>query len=584
MKSITIQWGQENEQRVGRHEERRSNHGCGQPARTRKKERKIGKMKKGIAMLLTLALLLTVLPAALAEDNAPDLKGTTIRILSEDCFSSDASWANILPLYAKVEADTGVKLDWEIITSDYTNIMLTRLAGSADGSPDIVQLNTDAGTWAKLIEDGVLVNIKELMDENAPHLAQFFREKRPDIMGSMTYVDGGIYTIPDAAYETVEDFYGKLATSGDNILMYRADLAEKLNIEEPKTIEDLHKMLLAFKAYDASIIPLHIWNYTSWQSIRVFANCYGLKWANPNTGSNFFRANDDGTVEFTAITDEAKAWVKEMATWVSEDLVSTTVNAEDKMGLPGTGKVGVCYVGNYGTMQELNKLLEDNGVEGAYFKALPWLTGPNGEKGIGTRVSFENAIGIVDNGDTEQIKKVLQYIDYTYFTDEGIVSQALGVQGVNWDYDADGQPRLNDETIQAWYVDKTSSLQKMGGNGHCRMPQVYRQSLREYMDQVAIEAGAKKAKTDEELKVCQDWADAAFLSYPFMYYTAEEQAVIDDIFGDLGTYVNEMINRFVLGELDIDENWDEFVSNVKAMNIDTVVAAYQSAYDRYLGK
>ena len=69
-----------------------------------------------------------------------------------------------------------------------------------------------------------------------------------------------------------------------------------------------------------------------------------------------------------------------------------------------------------------------------------------------------------------------------------------------------------------------------------------------------------------------------------MYYTAEEQAVIDDIFGDLGTYVNEMINRFVLGELDIDENWDEFVSNVKAMNIDTVVAAYQSAYDRYLGK
>ena len=200
MKSITIQWGQENEQRVGRHEERRSNHGCGQPARTRKKERKIGKMKKGIAMLLTLALLLTVLPAALAEDNAPDLKGTTIRILSEDCFSSDASWANILPLYAKVEADTGVKLDWEIITSDYTNIMLTRLAGSADGSPDIVQLNTDAGTWAKLIEDGVLVNIKELMDENAPHLAQFFREKRPDIMGSMTYVDGGIYTIPEISF------------------------------------------------------------------------------------------------------------------------------------------------------------------------------------------------------------------------------------------------------------------------------------------------------------------------------------------------------------------------------------------------
>ena len=47
-------------------------------------------------------------------------------------------------------------------------------------------------------------------------------------------------------------------------------------------------------------------------------------------------------------------------------------------------------------------------------------------------MSFENAIGIVDNGDTEQIKKVLQYIDYTYFTDEGIISQALGVQGVNW--------------------------------------------------------------------------------------------------------------------------------------------------------
>lgn len=540
-------------------------------------------MKKLLSFLVAVVMVLSVVPMALAaNESAPDLSGTTIRILSEDCFTSNASWANILPVYKKVEADTGVKLDWEIITADYNSIMLTRLAGGTD-CPDIIQLNTDAATWAKLIDDGVLVNISELMDEYAPNLAKFFKEGRPDVAGCMTYTDGNIYTIPDASYATLDDFYGKIANNGDNILMYRADLCEKLGIAEPTTIDELHAMLLAFKQADSNIIPMHMWDYSCWQSIRVFANCYGLQWTNPNTGSSFFKADDEGNLSFTAISEEARQWATEMHKWSEEGLLSTTVNAEDKMGLPGTGKVGVCYVGNYGSMQELNKLLAENGVEGAYFKALPWIKGPEGEYGIGTRSTFENAIGIVNNGNDEQIKKVLQYVDFTYFTEDGIVSQAMGEKGVNWDYGADGKPEFIGSTLKDWYIDKTSSLQAVGGNGHCRMPQVYRIDLQNIVSNAQIELGVKQPKGEEELAVCKAWSDAAFLSFPFMFYTAEEQEVINDVYSDLSTYVETMLNSFVLGEQDLAE-WDAFVANVQGMGIDKVLAAYQSAYNRYLGK
>ena len=39
--------------------------------------------------------------------------------------------------------------------------------------------------------------------------------------------------------------------------------------------------------------------------------------------------------------------------------------------------------------------------------------------------------------------------------------------------------------------------------------------------------------------------------------------------------------KVIIGETDLDATWDGFVADIKAMDIETCIAAYQAAYDRY---
>lgn len=63
--------------------------------------------------------------------------------------------------------------------------------------------------------------------------------------------------------------------------------------------------------------------------------------------------------------------------------------------------------------------------------------------------------------------------------------------------------------------------------------------------------------------------------------TSDESAEASALQSDIYTYVSEAIPKFILGDLDIEADWDEFVSNVKSMGIEDVIDIYQGALDRY---
>lgn len=63
-------------------------------------------------------------------------------------------------------------------------------------------------------------------------------------------------------------------------------------------------------------------------------------------------------------------------------------------------------------------------------------------------------------------------------------------------------------------------------------------------------------------------------------YSAEEIAQIGSAQADIGVYVRECMTRFVIGEMDIENDWETFQSNLQVMGLDTVLACAQAAYDR----
>ena len=62
--------------------------------------------------------------------------------------------------------------------------------------------------------------------------------------------------------------------------------------------------------------------------------------------------------------------------------------------------------------------------------------------------------------------------------------------------------------------------------------------------------------------------------------TAEESDTISGLQGDLATYIWEMTGKFTVGTADVEQEWDSFVSNVKDLGVDQILAVKQAQYDR----
>ena len=48
----------------------------------------------------------------------------------------------------------------------------------------------------------------------------------------------------------------------------------------------------------------------------------------------------------------------------------------------------------------------------------------------------------------------------------------------------------------------------------------------------------------------------------------------------LSTYIWEMTGKFTVGTADVEAQWDEYVENVKKLEVEKILAVKQAQYDR----
>jgi putative aldouronate transport system substrate-binding protein len=66
--------------------------------------------------------------------------------------------------------------------------------------------------------------------------------------------------------------------------------------------------------------------------------------------------------------------------------------------------------------------------------------------------------------------------------------------------------------------------------------------------------------------------------------TADESSTYSSLMADINTYVSTAILQMIVGDLDIDSNWDSYVAAVNSMGIDEALACKKAAYERYQGR
>ncbi|MNH91750.1 hypothetical protein D3C73_443180 [compost metagenome] len=121
-------------------------------------------------------------------------------------------------------------------------------------------------------------------------------------------------------------------------------------------------------------------------------------------------------------------------------------------------------------------------------------------------------------------------------------------------------------------------------------------SAGEYRQQVAPGSGAPGMITKEDFQTIVDMEpraqqrkkdlekyyepDMEKENYPNIFFTPEELDTINRIEPDLIKFVNTQRAKFLVNG-NVDQEWDSYVQQVKAMGLDELMDLYQKGLDRY---
>jgi len=508
----------------------------------------------------------------------PDLSGYTISLLTLSSDVAEYPFSDILAIYKQVEELTGVTLVWEEASwNDYPTIKQLRL--SEEKLPDIFYdlYNTSKSQMAAYIEQGMIFDFSKAFDV-APNIKTWYEVDNPAFYDSFVYTDGGIYTVPTARYTNAEE-QAMCSTNGEETLVYRKDIAEELGFTEtPETINDWYELLSAVKKAYPDMIPFNCANLGAWgvDDLGVWGSAWGIQ---SNTAVfNTFINTEDGGVEYQLVSDEMKAFVTEMEKWYDEGLISFTGANDNRTALPLQNQV---FAFDFSVATFMNRIDELRAIDAdAMFEAAPLPTVEGYEAAYMGRQPYDSFFFVGDNGDDDQARAAVTFMDFTWFSEYGKYLNNYGVMGPDtWYFDENGEVVFVEEFVDALLggtLEKGAKANQQGGKGWHRTPMEYF-----YCEEIVTKQAAATLanKGEEYVNAVQTQKDATAINLknlkaPFAmpYFSEEDADQYDFLMGDIITYTHEAFANFIAGERDLSE-WDEYVKFVNEdLGLEEVIA------------
>ena len=528
-------------------------------------------MKRFLALLLVLTLTFSM-TAALAETVLP-LVDEPITLT---CFmETDVKWSATKNSVAEVGSyqvimeKTGVTVEFMHPAAGQQAERFNLLLNSAQ-LPDMIYYNWTnvSGGPAKYIEDGYIVPLNEYLEKWAPNFMAYM-EKYPDVKKQSVLDDGTFYMFPMLRIDEDTGAGSWFKVSG---FMIRQDWLDKLNLEMPTTLSELHDVLVAFRDGDPNgngikdEIPFSSTKDGGY-NIEGFAGMFGVL-------DGYYM--DGETVKYGPTAPAYKDYLTTMNQWYQEGLIDPEYMMNDATTL--TSKVVNNQVGC--TLYLLNGGMGSwsNMMAGTDFNlvAMPWPS-LDGETPAYATVGEYNkvvtGVGVAITStcaqDPKKLEAAIRFRDY-FYSPQGVIESNFGIEGESYVMDGD----------QAIYTDAVLNNDK---------GLTMTQALSSYALSASNDAMVKTAMYFKQVTLVLDnqkasqpiWNECDIsLLLPNVSQTAEESSAIAEYMSEIDTYVNEMTLKFILGQESLDK-FDEYVKNVEKLGIGEVLEMKQAAYDRY---
>lgn len=456
------------------------------------------------------------------------------------------------------QAQTGVTLEFQHPVTGQDKEQFNLII--ADGNyPDLWDYKWDdpnlyPGGAAKAIEDGIILDLTDLINQYAPNLKAYL-DANPDVDRAVKTDDGKYFAFP-----AIRESDAMCTSFGP---MMRADWLKECNLEAPETVEEWHDALAAFKN-ELGVQAPFTWNHTAYGINNPIGYAYG-------TPLHFILEGDQ--VVFGPAKPEFKDYLKTMQQWYSEGLIDQDIFAlgDDQTKAKMTaGRSGatVAWCGS-GLQAYINAGQETN----ADFDivGLKWPVLNKGDKPEYGYIDNRYYWGGIAIGATcKEPELAVKMLDYGY-SEEGKLLFNFGREGESYTM-VDGVPTYTDDILKN--PDGLPIAQAMAKYIMACYQGPTIQSLG-YQDQYYQMQQAKDAVAN--------WADANSRAHkvPAITPSQEESSEFASIMNDINTYVLEMYSKFVLGQADIDAEYDNFIKTLNDFGLERALEIEQSAYERY---
>ncbi|REE86472.1 putative aldouronate transport system substrate-binding protein [Paenibacillus taihuensis] len=556
-------------------------------------------MKKSILVSLMLILISSIVLSACGSNSGDNTSNNTEKSGNAASNSSNQAETPAEPVdigffapqgkapledndYTKlVEQKFNVKIKWDLAPTDALVDRRQLLLASGDYPEVFLEgkfTTSDLTTYGK---QGVLIPLNDLIDKYAPNIKAMM-DKKPYMKEAMTAPDGNIYGIP-----RLNECYH--CTFSQKYWMNQAWL-DKLGLKVPTTTDELYNVLKAFKTQDpngngkADEIPLtgapnkSVWN----GNIDAFI-----------MNSFIYNDNDkyltvtDGKVDFAANKPQWKEGLAYMHKLYSEGLIDKAVFTQNDQAVGQLGqREGDEIVGSITTalVSYLVKAFEDKDERQKHWVIVPPLKGPEGVQlaGMSQGIS-EFPMAITNKASEEQQIAAIKIADYAYSEEGALFSEYGQKEGIGWKKADAGELNISGQPAKYSF----SNLQPVDPNavrndswsllGPKDLSKEFRDLFATAQDPLTG-AGYEKRLADATATYAPF---APKESYPSgTYVKPEDTDTIAQLATSIKDYVNTNMAQFIIGDKDIEKDWDGYVKGFDGLNLAQYIQIYQSAIEK----
>ncbi len=420
------------------------------------------------------------------------------------------------------------------------------------------------------IEDDIVVDLDPYLEEYAPNYYALMLENAQTLKDTHTDTGkcGQFFTIESEPQNNGSGYF------------VRSDILAQVGMEAPHTIDEYYEVLMAIKNQTDIEYPMYVGS----TGIASIATAYGVGGISVGGGFSGVDLNyviEDGVVGVPYFQEDYKTVLSILKQWLDDGIYSRDFITQSTETMPPDADYysaiidGDCALFAY--TSNVSTLLEDAREKNPDFALEPTRTMVVNDGDIlpsSTTVTLVDSNGFAVSTQCQDLEIAMRYLDWWY-GDEGSLCASYGIEGESYYIDENGDAQWTDMILNGDGQYTTNQLIYC----YCIQSEVgkiniHRQDYRTTEDEAYVE---------EVWNQDIDYTKGESMSR-FVTMTAEESESYSSMVNDIATYISETVPRFILGELNLESDFDAFIANLYDMGIENCISVKQDVYDRYVNR